>query len=143
MYPVHQLPLRKAYADQVGLGRLLTHDGPTAMEVEAGTVGLALVLDTLSGRSPRSRLEECCAQHDTARLFGKTVPPQALNAATAGRVRERLDDFGPRRLCTAWAVRAATRLGVERRAGHWATTWRSGWGASPGAAPQARPLQVP
>jgi hypothetical protein len=34
------------------------HYVPTEMEVDAGTVVLALVLDTLSGRSPLYRLEE-------------------------------------------------------------------------------------
>ena len=53
-------------------------------QVEAGTVVLALVLDTLSGRSPLSRLEAFFAQQDTALLLGKTVPPQALNDDTAG-----------------------------------------------------------
>jgi hypothetical protein len=68
VYPVHHLPICKAYADQRGLGSLSTHSVPTAMEVEGGTVGLALVLDTLSGRSPRYRLAEFFAQQDTALL---------------------------------------------------------------------------
>jgi hypothetical protein len=37
--------------------------------VDAGTVVLALVLDTLSGRSPLYRLEEFFAQQDTALLL--------------------------------------------------------------------------
>jgi hypothetical protein len=52
VYPVHHLPILKAYADQLGLVRLINHYVPTEMEVDAGTVVLALVLDTLSGRSP-------------------------------------------------------------------------------------------
>jgi hypothetical protein len=49
------------------------------MEVDAGTVVLALVLDTLSGRSPLYRLEEFFAQHDTALLLGKAVPLHSRN----------------------------------------------------------------
>src|SRR5947208_6037071 len=86
VYPVHHLPIIKAYADQLGLVSLINHYVPTAMEVDAGTVVLALVLDTLSGRSPLYRLEECFAQQDTALLLGKAIPPQALNDDTAGRV---------------------------------------------------------
>jgi hypothetical protein len=48
--------------DQLGLVSLVNHYVPTAMEVDAGTVVLALVLDTLSGRSPLYRLEEFFAQ---------------------------------------------------------------------------------
>ena len=47
-----------AYADQLGLVSLINHYVPTEMDVDAGTVVLGLVLDTLSGRSPLYRLEE-------------------------------------------------------------------------------------
>jgi len=141
--PVHHLPMLKAYADHLGLGSLLKHSVPTAMAVDAGTVVLAMVLDTLRGRSPLSRFEEGFAQHDTARLLGKAVPPPALNDDTAGRVLARLYDFGPMRLCTACAVRAAPRFGLERRSGHGDTTSRSVWGEDQCAEPQALPCQVP
>jgi hypothetical protein len=113
------------------------------MEVDAGTVVRAWVLDTLSGRSPLYRLEECCAPQDTALLFGTVVPPQTWNDDTAGRVLDRRYAFGTLRLFTACAVRAATRLGVERRSGHCETTSRQGWGESQYAETQARPWQVP
>ena len=137
VYPVQHLPILKAYADQLGLVSLINHYVPTEMGVDAGTVVLALVLDTLSGRSPLYRFEEFFAQQDTARLLGKAVPPQALHDETAGRVLDRLYDFGTIRLCTACAVRAAMRFGLERRSVHLDTTSHSVWGeyqfAEPGA----------
>jgi transposase len=142
VYPVHHLPIIKAYADQLGLVSLINHYVPTAMEVDAGTVVLALVLDTLSGRSPLYRLEEFFAQHDTELLLGKTVPPQALNDDTAGRVLDRLYDFGTMRLFTACAVRAATRFGLERHYVHFDTTSRSVWGEYQFAETQDLPFQV-
>ena len=60
-----------------------------------------------------------------------------------GRVRDRLDAFGPRRLCTAGAVRAATRFDLARRSGHFAPTSRSVWGADQVAEPPALPCQGP
>ena len=54
--------------DQLSLVSLINHYVPTEMEVDAGTVVLALVLDTLSGRSPLYRLEEFFAQQDTELL---------------------------------------------------------------------------
>ena len=140
--PVHHLPILKAYADQLGLVSLINHYVPTAMEVDAGTVVLALVLDTLSGRSPLYRLEEFFAQQDTALLLGKAVPPQALNDDTAGRVLDRLYDFGTMRLFTACAVRAAMRFGLERRYVHFDTTSRSVWGDYQFAETQDLPFQV-
>ena len=142
VYPVQHLPIIKAYADQLGLVSLINHYVPTEMEVDAGTVVLALVLDTLSGRSPLYRLEEFFAQQDTELLLGKTVPPQALNDDTAGRVLDRLYDFGTMRLFTACAVRAATRFGLERRYVHFDTTSRSVWGDYQFAETQDLPFQV-
>src|SRR5919109_4837675 len=142
VYPVHHLPILKAYADQLGLVSLINHYVPTEMAVDAGTVVLAMVLDTLSGRSPLYRLEEFCAQQDTELLLGKTVPPQALNDDTAGRVLDRLYDFGTMRLFTACAVRAAMRFNLERRYVHFDTTSRSVWGAYQFAETQDLPFQV-
>jgi transposase len=142
VYPVHHLPILKAYADQLGLVSLINHYVPTEMGVDAGTVVLAMVLDTLSGRSPLYRLEEFFAQQDTELLLGKAVPPQALNDDTAGRVLDRLYDFGTMRLFTACAVRAATRFGLERRYVHFDTTSRSVWGDYHFAETQDLPFQV-
>ena len=140
-YPVHHLPIRKADADHLGRVSLLKHSVPPARGVDAGPVVLAMVVETLRGRRPLDRLEECFAPHDTALLWGKAVPPQAWHDETAGRGLDRRDAFGPRRLCTACAVRAAPRFGVERCSGHVDTTSRRGWGESQLAETQALPLQ--
>ena len=84
VYPVHHLPIIKAYADQLGLVSLINHYVPTEMEVDAGTVVLAMVLDTLSGRSPLYRLEEFFAQQDTELLLGKAAPPAGLERRYRG-----------------------------------------------------------
>ena len=55
VYPVHHLPIIKAYADKLSLVNSINHLVPTEMEVDVGTVVLGLVLDTLSGRSPLYR----------------------------------------------------------------------------------------
>src|SRR4030095_13107583 len=142
VYPVHPLPILKAYADQLGLVSLINHYVPTEMNVDAGTVVLGLVFDTLSGRSPLYRLEEFFARQDTELLLGQALPPHALNDDTVGRVLDRLYDFGTMRLFTACAVRAATRLGLERRSVHFDTTSHSVWGAYQFAETQALPFQV-
>src|SRR5215510_8020262 len=118
VYSVQHLPIIKAYADQLGLVGLINHYVPTEMDIDAGTVVLGLVLDTLSGRSPLYRLEEFFAQQATALLLGKAVPPQA---------------------CT---VRATMRFGLEHRYGHCDTTSRSVWGDYQFAETQALPFQV-
>ena len=112
------------------------------MDVDAGTIVLGLVLDTLSGRSPLYRLEEFFAHPDTELLLGKAIPPQAFTDDTVGRVLDRLYDFGTLRLFTACAVRASMRFGLERRYVHFDTTSRSVWGEDPFAETQDLPFQV-
>jgi transposase len=140
--PVQHLPIIKAYADQLGLVSLINHYVPTEMDVDAGTIVLGLVLDTLSGRSPLYRLEEFFAHQDTELLLGKALPPQAFTDDTVGRVLDRLYDFGTMRLFTACAVRAATRFDLERRYVHFDTTSRSVWGDYQFAETQDLPFQV-
>jgi transposase len=142
VFPVHHLPIIKAYADQLGLVSLINYYVPTEMDVDAGTVVLALVLDTLSGRSPLYRLEEFFASQDTELLLGKAVPPHALNDDTVGRVLDRLYDMGTIKLFTACAVRAVTRFGLERRYVHFDTTSRSVWGDYQFAAEPDIPFRV-
>src|SRR5262244_881103 len=142
VYPVQHLPIIKAYADQLGLVSLINHYVPTEMDVDAGTVVLGLVLDTLSGRSPLYRLEEFFAHQDTELLLGKALPPQAFTDGTVGRVLDRLYDFGTMRLFTACAVRASMRFGLERRYVHFDTTSRNVWGEYQFAETQDLPFQV-
>src|SRR5918912_1497302 len=142
VYPVQHRPIIKAYADQLGLVSLINHYVPTEMDVDAGTIVLGLVLDTLSGRSPLYRLEEFFAHQDTELLLGKALPPHAFTDDTVGRVLDRLYDFGTMRLFTACAVRAALRFGVQRRYVHFDTTSRSVWGDYQFAETQDLPFQV-
>ena len=142
VYPVQHLPIIKAYADQLGLVSLINHYVPTEMDVDAGTIVLGLVLDTLSGRSPLYRLEEFFAHQDTELLLGKAIPPHAFTDDTVGRVLDRLYDFGTMRLFTACAIRAVIRFDLERRYVHFDTTSRSVWGAYQFAETQDLPFQV-
>jgi transposase len=142
VYPVHLRPILKAYADQLGLIGLINHDVPTEMDVDAGTVVLGLVLDTLSGRSPLYRLEEFFAHQDTEPLLGQALPPQAFHDDAVGRVLDRLYDLGTMKLFTAWAVRAAARFGLECRSVHFDTTSRRAWGDYQFAEEQDLPFQV-
>jgi transposase len=98
------------------------------MDVDAGTIVLGLVLDTLSGRSPLYRLEEFFSHQDTELLLGKALPPNAFNDDQVGRVLDRLYDFGTMRIFTACAVRAAAQFGLERRYVHFDTTSRNVYG---------------
>ena len=122
VYPVHHLPLVKAYADKIGLVEMINQVVPTDMEIDSGTVVLGLILDTVSGRSPLYRLEDFFAHYDTALLLGKVVAPEAFNDDTVGRVLDRLYDTGTMKVFTACAVRADQVFGLDKRYIHFDTT---------------------
>ena len=85
-YHVQHLPIVKAYADKIGLVETINQLVPTEMAIDPGTIVLGMILDTLSGRSPRYRLEEFFTHQDTALLVGKAVPPEAFQDDTVGRI---------------------------------------------------------
>src|SRR5262245_35649457 len=120
--PVQHLPLVKASADKISLVEVSNQVVPTEMAIDPGTMVLGMILDTLSGRSPLSRLEEFFAQQDTARLLGTAVAPEAFDDDTVGRVLARLYDTGTMNVLTACAVRADQVFGFDKRYGHFETT---------------------
>jgi Domain of unknown function (DUF4277) len=119
---VQHLPMVKAYAAKIGFVDAITEVVPTEMAVDAGTIVLGMLLDTLSGRSPLYRLEEFFPHPDTALLLGKAVAPDAFQDAAVGRVLDRLYDTGTMKVCTACALRADRVCGCDKRYVHFATT---------------------
>ncbi len=51
-YDVYHLPIIKAYADKIDLVNTINRLVPTKMEIDPGTLLLAMVMDALSGRHP-------------------------------------------------------------------------------------------
>jgi len=127
-YHVQHLPIVKAYADKIGLVEAIHAVVPTEMGGDPGTIVLGMILATLSGRSPLYRLAEFFAHHDTVRLLGTMVAPEACNDDTVGRILERLYDVGTMKIFTACAVRAAQVYGLDKRSVHFATTSISVYG---------------
>jgi transposase len=127
-YQVQHLPIVKAYADKIGLVEVIKQVVPTEMAIDPGTIVLGMILDTLSGRSPLDRLEECFPHQDTALLLGKAVAPSAFDADTVGRVLDRLYDTGTMKVFTACAVRADQVFHFDKRSVHFETTSVSVYG---------------
>ena len=127
-YPVQHLPLVKAYADKMSLVEVINQVVPTEMAIAPGTIVLGMILDTLSGRSPLYRLEECFTHQDTALLLGKPVTPRAFDDDTVGRVLDRLYDTGTMKVFTACAVRADQVFHFDKRYVHFDTTSVSVYG---------------
>ncbi len=127
-FPIHHLPIIRAYADKIGLVEVVNQLVPTEREVDPGTVVLGLVLDTLSGRSPLYRLEEFFAHQDRELLLGRALPPQVFNDAHVGRVLDRLYATGTLKIFTACTIRAEKLCGFEKRYVHFDTTSKRVYG---------------
>lgn len=101
------------------------------MEVSPGRVVLAMILDTLAGRSPLYRLSEAFATRDSELLLGGAVPSAKLNDDTVGRVLDRLYDYGTNRLLTAVVLPMLEQYQIAYTGLHHDTTSMSVWGDYP------------
>jgi len=127
-YTVKHLPIVKAYADRLGLVKLVNHLVPSEMGLEPGFYFLGMVLDTLSGRNPLYRLEEFFEDQDTELLLGKKVDAKRFNDVNVGRFIDQVFAVGGGKIFKAISVRAVSEFGLNCRHVHFDTTSRSVYG---------------
>ena len=72
-YDVYHLPIIKAYADKIDLVNTINRLVPTKMEIDPGTLSLAMVMDALSGRHPLYRIDSFYRNKDTELLLGSPI----------------------------------------------------------------------
>jgi hypothetical protein len=91
VYDVYHLPIIKAYADKIDLVNTINRLVPTRMEIDPGTLVLAMVLDALSGRHPlyridiflETRISNCClANPSTMKSSLTTTLAEVLSKST-------------------------------------------------------------
>ena len=121
-YEVHHWPIVRAYAERLGLVGLINRLVPSEMEVDAGTIVLGLVIDTLSGRSPLYHLEAFFEHQDRALLLGREVEAKAFNDDTVGRVLDRLFEVGTQRIFSELSQAAVQRFAIPLKHVHHDTT---------------------
>jgi transposase len=140
VFAVKHLPIVRAYAEKLGLVELLNDQIESKMTVEAGVMFLAMILDTLSGRSPLYRLEEFFEHQDTELLLGKPVDAKSFNDDNVGRFLDKLYDAGTMKVFTEIARRAVERFEIDCRHVHVDTTSVSVFGAYTGQPQHAKGL---
>jgi len=91
-------------------------------------VCLALILDTLGGRSPLFRLQESFGHLDVDLLLGEGITVSQLNDDAVGRVLDRLYEVGTNKILSAVAVRAVKLFDLGTSHVHHDTTSRSVYG---------------
>ena len=114
-YTIQHLPIISAYAKKIGVVEVINSLVPTEMEIDAGTIVLGMILDTLTGRSPLYRLDDFFEGQDTELLLGKTIDPLKFSDHTVGRVLDRIYDHGTVKLFSEISMRALDQFNIDRR----------------------------
>jgi len=122
------LPIVSAYARELGVVEEINRLCNRRKGVDAGKVCLALILDTLTGRSPLFRLEDSFSHLDVELLLGEGISVSQLNDDAVGRVLDCLYEVGTNKVLSAVALRAVKLFDLDVSHVHHDTTSRSVYG---------------
>jgi len=119
---VGYLPIIKDFAKKIRLVETLDAMVDSQMELTPGVTVLAMVLDTLSGRTPLYRLEAFFEEKDIELILGQDVKPELFCDYNVGRVLDKLFDTGPQKIFSQIAQNAVGGFDVDARRVHFDTT---------------------
>lgn len=130
IHRVDHLPIVAQFCRKIGLMNTVNRAVPSSMEVDIGLVVQAMVLDTLSGRSPIYRLEEFIGLQDTTVLLGREISASSFNDTTIGRAMDTIYEAGTEKVFSQVALCAASAFpsDMDMRHVHFDTTSVSVWG---------------
>jgi hypothetical protein len=103
---VNHLPVVADFGRRLGLAELDNRLVQVDMTVEFGVIGVGVVLDNLSGRSPLYHMESAFSDCDRAVLFGQEVPANTFSDDNVGRVMDRIFAASTQRLFSTLSVTA-------------------------------------
>ena len=116
------LPIVGAFVKKIGILEEVDRLCGGHSDVSAGLMVEAMVLDTLSGRSPLYRLEDSFAKMDLGLLLGQDIPASKFNDDAVGRSLDRIFDTGPGKIFTAIAIRMVKLFDLNTTHVHQDTT---------------------
>jgi transposase len=119
---VYHLPIIKAYADRIDLVNTINRLVPTKMEIDPGTLVLAMILDAVSGRHPLYRIDSFYKNKDIELLLGQSIDVEKLTDDNFGRMLEHLYDASTSQLYTAIVINALRTFKVPTQHIHYDTT---------------------
>jgi transposase len=122
------LPRAAAYCRRLGIVDVVNDIVSSQMELQPGVVVQAMVLDTLSGRSPLYRLKDFLADRDVELLVGEDLPANAFSDINVGRSLDAIFEAGPSKIVTALGVRATGTFALDTSTPSYDTTSTSLWG---------------
>ena len=119
---VGHLPIVKAFAQKIKLVETFDAMVNSQMDLSAGTCVLAMVLDTLSGRTPLYRLEAFFHEKDTELLLGQEVAPGIFGDHNVARVMDKIFDTGTHKIFSSIAQNAISVFDIDPQRVHFDTT---------------------
>jgi transposase len=95
---------------------------PTESDLKPGLAVSAMILDTLSGRSPLYRFERFISELDTELLLGERIDAEKFNDDALGRVLLRLHEAGTGQIFSAIIMRTVKLFDLDTSHVHHDTT---------------------
>lgn len=125
---VRFLPIVAAFVNKIGVAEEVNRLCAMESDLSPGLVVSAMILDTLSGRSPLYRFERFVSELDTELLLGEEVTAKKFNDDALGRVLVRLCEVGTGRIFTAIIVRVVKLFDLDTSHVHHDTTSHTVYG---------------
>ena len=122
------LPAAAAYCRSLDLVGTINSIVSSQMNIQPGVVVQAMVLDTLSGRSPLYRLKEFLIGQDVELLVGEDLSPDVFTDVNVGRSLDAIFEAGPSRIVTELGARATNIFALDTSTPSYDTTSTSLWG---------------
>jgi transposase len=119
---VKYLPIIKHFAKKINLVDTIDTMVKSQMELSPGIAVLAMVLDTLSGRTPLYRLEEFFFEKDTELMLGSNIEPERFSDYNLGRVLDKIHQTGTQKVFSSIAQNAVTGFDIDAKRVHFDTT---------------------
>ncbi|MBW2655890.1 MAG: IS1634 family transposase [Deltaproteobacteria bacterium] len=116
------LPIVKEYARRINLVETVNHMVGTQMELQPGPVVLAMVLDTLSGRSPLYRLIDFFEEKDTELLLGEPIVRERFTDHNVGRALDKMFEAGTQKIFSQLSQNAIGGFKINTEKVHYDTT---------------------
>jgi len=116
------LPAAAAFCWRLGLIDLINEMVPSEMNLKPGDVVQAMVLDTLSQRSPLYRVKAFLKNHDEELLLGHEVDAEVFSDVSIGRSLDAIFQSGPSKIVTELGARATRIFALDTSAPSYDTT---------------------
>lgn len=127
-FGVDRLPIVSAFCHKIGIANSINSSINSKADIDAGTVVSAMILDTLSGRTPLYRFHEFFQRQDTELLLGREIAPERFTDDVLGRALDRIHEAGTMKVFTEISLKACRLFGVSTAQGHFDTTSVNLWG---------------